>query len=88
MKKTYTGSARYDKSLVSVKLTFGSYIFIYYITLKVAISEFGLSVFNANRFMLLKSCGICMIIGGLEANKMHLKTNCFVYKVNIVNRPF
>ena len=28
----------------------------------------------------MKSCGIFIMINGLAANKMHFKTNCFVYK--------
>ena len=44
-----------------------------------AISEFGLSmlmVILLNHYMLIE----VMIISGLEANKMHFKTHCFVYK--------
>ena len=50
---------------------------------KVAISEFGLwmlMLILLYHYMFIEVVGICMIISGLEANKMHFKTHCFVYK--------
>ena len=56
--------------------------------IKVAISEFGLSILmlillNHYNLHFFKSCVICMIISGLEANKTHFMTLlCLQTKLN------